>query len=99
VPLDASFAEQKKILSRCGGLFYACKLVGVARRRPVMFAGATRCAGMAKTLGAERKTPRLSGFSDGAGGAHRRFSGPFTPGYAAGHPGQRRGRIVYAEDH
>ena len=24
VPLDSSFAEQKRILQRCGGLFYGC---------------------------------------------------------------------------
>src|SRR5262245_23899381 len=32
VPLDASFAEQKKILARCGGLFYACNGGTEARR-------------------------------------------------------------------
>ena len=32
VPLDASFAEQKKILTRCGGLFYGCKGGAEARR-------------------------------------------------------------------
>jgi hypothetical protein len=32
VPLDASFVEQKKILARCGGLFYACKGGAEARR-------------------------------------------------------------------
>jgi phosphoglycerol transferase MdoB-like AlkP superfamily enzyme len=32
VPLDASFAEQKKILQRCDGLFYACKDGAEARR-------------------------------------------------------------------
>jgi hypothetical protein len=25
LPLDASFAEQKKILQRCGGVFYLCR--------------------------------------------------------------------------
>jgi hypothetical protein len=32
VPLDGSFAEQKKILKRCGGLFYLCA-GGVEARR------------------------------------------------------------------
>jgi len=32
VPLDASFEEQKKILRRCSGLFYACKDGAEARR-------------------------------------------------------------------
>jgi len=32
VPLDASFAEQKKILKRCHGLFYLCAGGAEARR-------------------------------------------------------------------
>jgi hypothetical protein len=32
VPLDPSFAEQKKIMLRCKGLFYACKGGAEARR-------------------------------------------------------------------
>jgi hypothetical protein len=32
LPLDASFAEQKKILKRCGGLFYHCNAGAEARR-------------------------------------------------------------------
>ena len=32
VPLDASFAEQKKILERCRGLFYTCAGGAEARR-------------------------------------------------------------------
>ena len=32
VPLDASFAEQKKILQRCNGLFYRCNGGAEARR-------------------------------------------------------------------
>jgi hypothetical protein len=32
VPLDPSFAEQKKILQRCGGQFYLCKGGAEARR-------------------------------------------------------------------
>ena len=32
LPLDPSFVEQKKILSRCAGLFYACKAGAEARR-------------------------------------------------------------------
>ena len=32
VPLDSSFEEQKKILQRCNGLFYACKEGAEARR-------------------------------------------------------------------
>jgi len=32
LPLDASFAEQKKILQRCRGLFYACGNGAEARR-------------------------------------------------------------------
>jgi phosphoglycerol transferase MdoB-like AlkP superfamily enzyme len=32
VPLDPSFAEQKKILARCNGLFYACNAGAEARR-------------------------------------------------------------------
>ncbi len=32
VPLDASFAEQKKILTRCGGVFYGCNGGAEARR-------------------------------------------------------------------
>jgi len=32
VPLDPSFEEQKKILQRCNGLFYACKEGAEARR-------------------------------------------------------------------
>ncbi len=32
VPLDPSFAEQKKILERCGGLFYGCADGAEARR-------------------------------------------------------------------
>jgi phosphoglycerol transferase MdoB-like AlkP superfamily enzyme len=32
IPLDASFEEQKKIMLRCGGLFYSCKDGAEARR-------------------------------------------------------------------
>ena len=32
VPIDSSFEEQKKILQRCNGLFYACKEGAEARR-------------------------------------------------------------------
>jgi len=32
VPLDASFAEQKRVLTRCGGLFYRCAGGAEARR-------------------------------------------------------------------
>jgi hypothetical protein len=32
VPLDVSFAEQKKIFTRCGGIFYACGAGAEARR-------------------------------------------------------------------
>ena len=32
LPLDPSFAEQKKILRRCNGLFYACAGGAEARR-------------------------------------------------------------------
>ena len=32
LPLDASFAEQKRILERCHGLFYACAGGAEARR-------------------------------------------------------------------
>jgi hypothetical protein len=32
LPLDASFAEQKKILERCNGLFYGCNAGAEARR-------------------------------------------------------------------
>jgi len=32
VPLDASFAEQKKIFQRCNGTFYACSGGAEARR-------------------------------------------------------------------
>ena len=32
VPLDASFAEQKRILQRCNGLFYLCANGAEARR-------------------------------------------------------------------
>ncbi|TAK49007.1 MAG: LTA synthase family protein [Xanthobacteraceae bacterium] len=32
LPLDASFAEQKKIMLRCNGLFYACRAGTEARR-------------------------------------------------------------------
>ncbi len=32
LPLDSSFAEQKKILQRCNGLFYACRDGAEARR-------------------------------------------------------------------
>ena len=32
VPLDPSFEEQKKIMLRCKGLFYACKGGAEARR-------------------------------------------------------------------
>jgi phosphoglycerol transferase MdoB-like AlkP superfamily enzyme len=32
VPLDASFTEQKKVLQRCGGLFYRCNGGAEARR-------------------------------------------------------------------
>ena len=32
VPLDASFAEQKRILQRCHGLFYRCHGGAEARR-------------------------------------------------------------------
>ena len=31
-PLDSSFAEQKKIFTRCGGIFYACGAGAEARR-------------------------------------------------------------------
>jgi hypothetical protein len=41
VPLDGAFAEQKKILNRCGGLFYLCADGAEARRfnRLLMNAG------------------------------------------------------------
>jgi len=32
LPLDSSFAEQKKILVRCNGLFYGCADGAEARR-------------------------------------------------------------------
>jgi hypothetical protein len=32
IPLDASFAEQKKILQRCRGQFYFCNRGAEARR-------------------------------------------------------------------
>ena len=32
LPLDASFAEQKAIMQRCGGVFYDCKDGAEARR-------------------------------------------------------------------
>ena len=32
VPLDASFREQKRILQRCGGMFYLCADGAEARR-------------------------------------------------------------------
>ena len=32
LPLDPSFAEQKKILARCDGLFYGCANGAEARR-------------------------------------------------------------------
>ena len=32
LPLDASFAEQKRIMDRCKGLFYACAGGAEARR-------------------------------------------------------------------
>ena len=32
LPLDPSFAEQKKIMLRCKGMFYACKKGAEARR-------------------------------------------------------------------
>ncbi len=32
IPLDPSFAEQKQIMLRCGGMFYACKNGAEARR-------------------------------------------------------------------
>jgi hypothetical protein len=32
IPLDPSFEEQKKIMLRCGGLFYACRGGAEARR-------------------------------------------------------------------
>jgi hypothetical protein len=32
LPLDASFAEQKNILNRCAGIFYACNGGAEARR-------------------------------------------------------------------
>jgi hypothetical protein len=32
VPLDPTFAEQKKIMLRCKGLFYACKEGAEAKR-------------------------------------------------------------------
>jgi hypothetical protein len=32
VPLDASFAEQKRIFQRCNGLFYLCADGAEARR-------------------------------------------------------------------
>ena len=32
LPLDPSFAEQKKILQRCNGLFYRCNGGAEARR-------------------------------------------------------------------
>ena len=32
VPLDGAFSEQKKILNRCGGLFYLCADGAEARR-------------------------------------------------------------------
>ena len=32
IPLDPSFAEQKEIMLRCKGIFYACKDGAEARR-------------------------------------------------------------------
>jgi hypothetical protein len=32
IPLDPSFEEQKKIMLRCNGVFYACKDGAEARR-------------------------------------------------------------------
>ena len=32
LPLDPSFAEQKEIMQRCGGMFYDCKQGAEARR-------------------------------------------------------------------
>ena len=44
VPLDPSFAEQKKIMLRCKGLFYACRGGAEARRfnRMLIDAGLVR---------------------------------------------------------
>jgi len=44
VPLDPSFSEQKKILQRCDGLFYACAGGAEARRfnRLLIEAGTVR---------------------------------------------------------
>jgi hypothetical protein len=41
VPLDASFAEQKRVMLRCSGVFYACRDGAEARRfnRLLMDAG------------------------------------------------------------
>ena len=41
VPLDASFAEQKRIMLRCNGVFYSCRDGAEARRfnRLLMDAG------------------------------------------------------------
>jgi hypothetical protein len=32
IPLDPSFAEQREIMLRCGGMFYACNNGAEARR-------------------------------------------------------------------
>jgi hypothetical protein len=46
VPLDASFAEQKRILQRCKGVFYQCADGAEARRFNRMLMDAGLIAGM-----------------------------------------------------
>ena len=46
LPLDSSFAEQKKILERCKGLFYACAGGAEARRFNRLLIGAGLIRGL-----------------------------------------------------
>ena len=46
VPLDASFAEQKRILQRCNGVFYQCADGAEARRFNRMLMDAGLIAGL-----------------------------------------------------
>jgi hypothetical protein len=46
VPLDASFVEQKKVLTRCKGRFYACEDGAEARRFNRLLIGAGLIKGM-----------------------------------------------------
>jgi hypothetical protein len=76
IPLDPSFEEQKKIMLRCKGLFYACKDGAEARRfnRLLIDAGARRPMCSRSSTRATSRRPRTS-----MPGKWCRSGAPWTP--------------------